>query len=98
MGRWFLTGVLFVLNLEPKNAPRKFLARNHQLSDYQKKSNANFVKLSRKLYQLRQYKALVSARNFHQRSADLLGQVQRMQPLSNKDWLEEAVRKERLMI
>lgn len=73
-------------------ATRKFLSRNHQLSDYQKKSNANFVKLSRKLYQLRQCKALVSARNFHQRSADLLGQVQRMQPLSNKDWLEEAVR------
>jgi len=73
-------------------ATRKFLARNHQLSDYQKKSNANFVKLSRKLYQLRQCKALVSARNFHQRSADLLGQVQRMQPLSNKDWLEEAVK------
>ncbi len=75
-------------------ATRKFLSRNHQLSDYQKKSNANFVKLSRKLYQLRQCKPLVSARHFQQRSADLLRQVQLVQPLSNKDWLEEAVRGE----
>jgi len=74
-------------------ATRKFLSRNHQLSDYQKKSNANFIKLSRSLYQLRQCKALVSARAFRQRSADLLARVRRMQPLANKDWLEEALGK-----
>ncbi len=74
-------------------ATRKFLARNHQLSDYQKKSNANFVKLSRSLYQLRQCRPLVTARVFRQRNAALLAQVKRMQPLANKDWLEEALRR-----
>ena len=74
-------------------ATRKFLSRNHQLSDYQKKSNANFIKLSRGLFQLRQCKPLVTARAFRQRSTNLLSQVQRMQPLANKDWLEEAVKR-----
>jgi hypothetical protein len=74
-------------------ASRKFLSRNHQLSDYQKKSNANFIKLTRGLFQLRQCKPIVTARAFRQRSANLLSQVQRMQPLANKDWLEEAVRR-----
>ncbi|NUO00719.1 MAG: hypothetical protein HUU01_08885 [Saprospiraceae bacterium] len=74
-------------------ATRKFLSRNNQLSDYQKKSNANFVKLSRGLFQLRQCKSLVAGRVFRQRNANLLAQVQRIQPLANKDWLEEALKR-----
>lgn len=71
-------------------ATRIYLTRNRQLSDYQKRSNANFLKLATRLLQLRLKASTLP-------KGDKALQLQRIQQqlesknIANKGWLQEAL-------
>lgn len=72
-------------------ATKKYLTRNRQLSTYQKTSNANFLKVFSRIYNLR-LKALSSnSKSFQNQWKELEYQLINLEPLGNKSWLEEAL-------
>ncbi len=68
---------------------RKYLLRNRQISDYRKKATNNMLKLVRKIYQLYINQRLLNSSNFNRRYKSLDQQLKTIQPIANKDWLEE---------
>ena len=68
---------------------RKYLLRNRQISDYRKKANNNMLKLVRKIYQLHLNQPILNSSNFNRRHKSLDQQLKTVQPIANKDWLEE---------
>jgi hypothetical protein len=71
------------------NATRRFIQRNRQLSNYQKKSSLNFLQVLQRLNQLKHAAVDIRApRAFKELlQQDLLS----LQPLANKQWLEEVL-------
>jgi hypothetical protein len=69
------------------NATRRFVQRNRQLSDYQKKSSLNFLHILQRLSQL-QYAAM-NIRDAGKFKKQLENDLEALQPLANKQWLEE---------
>lgn len=67
-------------------ATRRFLQRNRQLSDYQKKSSLNFLHVLQRISQLRHAK--VGIRNTMLHKKQLEHDLINLQPLANKQWLE----------
>lgn len=67
-------------------ATRRFLQRNRQLSDYQKKSSLNFLHILQRLSQLRYNH--VDIKNTTQYKKQLQQDLMNMQPIANKQWLE----------
>ena len=66
---------------------RKYIRRNRQISDYRKKANANFLKLSKWVYQLKIIKATKKQSAFQKRLEEIKERLERTEPLANKDWL-----------
>ncbi|MCB0569535.1 MAG: hypothetical protein KDC66_07225 [Phaeodactylibacter sp.] len=62
-------------------ASRKYIHRNRQLSDYQKQSNANFLRLAGKLYQIRLNGGRGAGLNLLNQELD------GPKPFANKGWL-----------
>lgn len=73
-------------------ATKKYLTRNRQLSTYQKTSNANFLKLANRIYNLRLKAFSSRSKNFQIHWQELEKQLLQTEPLGNKSWLEEALR------
>ncbi len=69
-------------------ASRQYLSRNRHLSDYQIQSNANFLRLTQKLFQLRAQEGLISPTLFQQKLTALRQLVEQTEPVANKDWVE----------
>lgn len=68
-------------------ATRLYIARNRQLSDYQKKSNANFLKLASRVFQ---YLAKTQWRSLPEKERHDFGvAIEQTLPLANKGWLLE---------
>lgn len=67
-------------------ATRRFLQRNRQLSDYQKKSSLNFLHILQRLSQL--HYSHVDIKNTNQYKNQLQQDLMNMQPIANKQWLE----------
>lgn len=73
------------------NATRRFVQRNRQLSDYQKKSSLNFLHILQRLSQLK-YSSM-NIRDAGKFKKQLGDDVETLQPLANKQWLEEVLEK-----
>ena len=71
------------------NATRRFVQRNRQLSDYQKKSSLNFLHILQLLSQLRY--ATADIRDTERFEKQLKNDLATLQPLANKQWLEEVL-------
>lgn len=71
------------------NATRRFVQRNRQLSDYQKKSSLNFLHILQRLSQLRY--ATADIRDTGRFKKQLSNDLMALQPLANKQWLEEVL-------
>lgn len=67
-------------------ATRRFLQRNRQLSDYQKKSSLNFLHVLQRISQFRHANAGIKNTLLHQKQ--LAHDLIYLQPLANKQWLE----------
>ncbi len=72
---------------------RKYISRSKGLSDYRKKANDNFLKLTKSIYKLKSEKTLLRQAVFEQKLRDTKLQIQETDPLANKDWLETVVQK-----
>lgn len=72
-------------------ATKKYLARNRQLSTYQKSSNINFLKLANRIYNLRLKALSSSSTSFQKQWRELEQQLLNTEPLGNKNWLEDAL-------
>ncbi len=68
---------------------RKYLARNRQISEYRKAANQNMLKLLRKINQLQLQKPQLHKTDYNRRRRRLDQQLEEIQPIANKDWLEE---------
>lgn len=71
-------------------ATRIYITRNRQLSEYQKRSNANFLKLAMRLLQLR-LKSTVISREDKAHQMQRLHQQLESKNIANKGWLQEAL-------
>lgn len=71
-------------------ATRIYLTRNRQLSDYQKGSNANFLKLATRLLQLR-LKASTLPKSEKEQQTQRIQQQLESKNIANKGWLQEAL-------
>lgn len=65
----------------------KYVLRNKQLSDYRKKANNNFLKIAKKIYQLKIRQNTLSRSNYQQKKSILKTTFQEISPIANKDWL-----------
>ncbi len=74
-------------------ATRKYVLRSSQLSEYGKKANNSFLKLSRKMYQLKLKKSQLTKSALAKKKEALYEQIQAGEITANKDWLEETFRK-----
>lgn len=68
-------------------ATRHYITRNRQLSDYQKRSNANFLKLAGRLFQQRLKQDWRSLKGVEREKFQQA--IDQTQPLANKGWLLE---------
>ncbi len=69
-------------------ASKKFINRSKQIPDYLKTTTLNFVKMAKKLCQLRVKKEILTQANFKQKQLELLDLLREMDALSQRDWLE----------
>jgi len=70
-------------------ATRKYVLRSFQLSEYGKKDNNSFLKLTRKIYQLKRKKSQLTDSALIKKKKVLEEQLQTGEMTANKDWLEE---------
>ena len=73
-------------------ASRKYIRRNRQLSDYQKQSNAGFLKIAGKLNTLRLQLAITHNRQLRQQLEQLEQEISQAEAIANKGWLRQKVR------
>ncbi len=71
-------------------ATRIYITRNRQLSEYQKRSNANFLKLATRLLQLRLRSTVITQKEREQQSQRIHLQLE-SKNVANKGWLQEAL-------
>lgn len=72
-------------------ASRQYISRNGQLSEYQKVSNAHFLKVAAKLHGLRQKQHAMPRAHMAEALQKLNAQLEGMEEVANKDWLAEAI-------
>ncbi len=72
-------------------ASRKYIRRNRQLSDYQKQSNAAFLKLAGKLYNLRLQMGIGRGQRLQQQARQLERELAQARAVANKGWLRQKV-------
>lgn len=66
---------------------RKYLVRHAKLSDYHRTSNQHFLRLTKRLFKLKQ--SPKASRQHEQKKSGLGALLQETRPLANKDWLEQ---------
>ena len=67
---------------------KKYLNRNRQISDFQKKANHNFLKIAKPLFQIRFGSDWISQRMLAQKKQQLKERLQTMTPIANLNWLK----------
>jgi tetratricopeptide (TPR) repeat protein len=72
-------------------ATQRFLSRNRQLSAYQKKSNLNFLKIIKRLFQLKNKADYLKRNRYQEQLLKLKERIQNTDALGNRKWLVEAV-------
>ncbi len=68
---------------------KRYIQRNRSLSDYRKKANAHFLYLARRIFLLKQQLSLLSAAKLKRKARTIRQKMSSLQPIANKDWLEE---------
>lgn len=68
---------------------RKYLLRNKDISDYRKKANNNMLKIAKGIYQLKVHGATMTTSAFNQKRRNIEAKLRMLNPIANKDWLEE---------
>ena len=71
---------------------KKYIQRNKELSDYQKNTNIAFLKFSKKIFQLKNSKSLISKAAWRKKYNTVNEQLATPQPLANKEWLMNVVK------
>lgn len=66
---------------------QKYLRRS-KLSDYHKKSNGNFLKMLKKLFQVKNNKRYMKASDFNRKYLNLKSELSMLEPVVNKAWLK----------
>lgn len=72
-------------------ASKKYITRNRQISDYQKQSYGNFLKLAYRIYNLNLKRKQMTKTQLAAQKIQLEGSLQNPAPLANKNWLEEVL-------
>ena len=72
---------------------KKYILRNKELVPYHKNANANFLRLVKKVYQLKISKGRRKAANFRERKEKVEVLLEELQPVANKDWLISVIGK-----
>ncbi len=70
---------------------KKYLTRSRELAAYSKQANANFLRLVKKVYRLKQSWKRDTKSAFRQKSKKVTDLLNHMQPVANKDWLSEVM-------
>jgi len=68
---------------------KKYILRSRDLSDYRKKANANFLKIVKKVFQLKGK----SGKVFSLKKKKVEESLKVIEPIANKSWLEEILEK-----
>ncbi|MFK7806854.1 MAG: hypothetical protein AB8F74_03540, partial [Saprospiraceae bacterium] len=68
---------------------KKYILRNKKLVPYHKNANANFLRLVKKVYQLKVSKKRRTKANFEERKEKVVLLLEELEPIANKDWLGE---------
>ena len=66
---------------------KKYILRSKDLSDYRKKANANFIKLAKKMFQIKGR----SGKTAEQKRKKIKEDLKTLEPIANKSWLEITV-------
>ena len=72
---------------------QKYLSRNRQISDYRKRANKNLIKLTKKIYKFRMEQSTLRISNLKTKLKQLHQLIEETEPLANKSWLKEVLRK-----
>lgn len=72
-------------------ASKKYITRNRQLSDYQKLSYGNFLKIAYRIYNLHLKRGQIFSRQLAKLKTQIGEQLKNPAPLANKNWLEEVL-------
>ena len=70
---------------------KKYILRSKDLSDYRKKANANFIKIAKKIFQIKGKKGKTA----DQKREKIREDLKNLEPIANKTWLEITVSKNR---
>lgn len=73
---------------------KKYLHRNKQLSEFQKKANHNFLKLAKALFKLKSSKARMGPAQIGKKQQQLKERMKLLSPIANLDWLSEQLKNE----
>ncbi|MEL6862902.1 MAG: hypothetical protein AAFP19_00725 [Bacteroidota bacterium] len=68
---------------------KKYILRNRELADYRKKANAHFLDLAKRIYRLKINRKTLSTAAYQQRQRSIRERMSELQPIANKNWLEE---------
>jgi len=66
---------------------KKYNYRSKDLSDYRKKANDNFLKISKKVFQIK----VRQGKDFSQKKKNVNQLLKEMEPIANKGWLEDCM-------
>ncbi len=72
-------------------ASRQYVLRNRQLSDYQKQSYGNFLKIANRIQKLSSSKGFIPKEEWLQRYKKLMAQLDDPSPLASKAWLRRVL-------
>lgn len=72
---------------------RKYLLRNRDLGDYKKKANSNMLKLTKSIYLLKTLGDTMHTSAFKRKRRIVNEKLATVDPIANKDWLEEIFEK-----
>ena len=65
-----------------------YLLRSKQISEYRKRANLNFIKLAKKIFQLREREGYMSKSAFQQRHEKITQLLTTTTPIANLNWLK----------
>ena len=68
---------------------KKYLHRNKEISDFQKKANRNFLKLAKLLFQIKSGSDWQSQKTIAKKKRDLEIQMNSLEPIANLNWLKK---------
>ena len=72
---------------------RKYILRNKDISDYRKKANNNLLKITKGIYQLKVNGPAMTTSAYNQKRRNIDTKLKTLNPIANKDWLEEIFEK-----